>query len=128
MKPVRVQLSRAKGWRMPPNAVKVDRTTVFGNPFFICAGTMHGGGKPPETGYFVDGSLHLFKTREEAQRASVATFADWMRQWPQHKLLTAAQHALHGKSLACWCKLPKPGEPDLCHAAVLLRLVNDGAP
>jgi len=29
----RIQLSRAKGWRMPPNTVKVDRTTKWGNPF-----------------------------------------------------------------------------------------------
>jgi hypothetical protein len=32
MKPQRVQLSRRKGWRMPPNTVKVDRTTKWGNP------------------------------------------------------------------------------------------------
>ena len=31
--PQRVQLSRAKGWRMPPNTVKVDRPTRYGNPF-----------------------------------------------------------------------------------------------
>jgi hypothetical protein len=30
-----VQLRRAKGWRMPPNTVKVDRTTLFGNPFSV---------------------------------------------------------------------------------------------
>ena len=31
----RIQLRRAKGWRMPANTVKVDRTTLFGNPFSI---------------------------------------------------------------------------------------------
>jgi len=31
--PNRVQLQRVKGWRMPPNTRKVDRTTIFGNPF-----------------------------------------------------------------------------------------------
>lgn len=31
--PTRVQLSRAKGWRMPPNTVKVDRSTRWGNPW-----------------------------------------------------------------------------------------------
>jgi hypothetical protein len=30
--PVRVQLSRAKGWRMPPNTVVVSRPSKFGNP------------------------------------------------------------------------------------------------
>ena len=29
--PVRVQLRRTKGWRMPENTVKVDRTTRYGN-------------------------------------------------------------------------------------------------
>jgi hypothetical protein len=31
--PRRVQLSRAAGWRMPENTVKVDRSTPWGNPF-----------------------------------------------------------------------------------------------
>ena len=31
---------------------------------------------------------------------------------------------LRGKNLACWCELPKPGKPDLCHAAVLLEFAN----
>lgn len=29
--PVRVQLSRAKGWRMPANTVRVSRPSPFGN-------------------------------------------------------------------------------------------------
>lgn len=29
--PIRVQLSRKKGWRMPPNTVKVSRPSPFGN-------------------------------------------------------------------------------------------------
>ena len=33
MKPRRIQLRRSKGWRMPKNTVKVDRSTKFGNPF-----------------------------------------------------------------------------------------------
>lgn len=32
---------------------------------------------------------------------------------------------LAGRSLACWCPLPaSPAEPDLCHAAVLLKVAN----
>ena len=31
--PRRLQLRRSKGWRMPANTVKVDRSTLFGNPF-----------------------------------------------------------------------------------------------
>jgi hypothetical protein len=31
---------------------------------------------------------------------------------------------LRGKNLACWCPLPEPGKPDVCHAAVLLERVR----
>ena len=31
--PERVQLRRTKGWRLPENTVKVDRSTKWGNPF-----------------------------------------------------------------------------------------------
>src|SRR5690606_13010392 len=33
--PTRIQLSRRKGWRMPPDTVKVDRSTRWGNPFVV---------------------------------------------------------------------------------------------
>ena len=35
--PVRVRLSRKKGWRKPPNTVVVSRPTKWGNPFSISA-------------------------------------------------------------------------------------------
>lgn len=31
---------------------------------------------------------------------------------------------LAGHDLACWCPLPEPGQPDICHAAVLLEIAN----
>jgi len=33
VKPHRVQLRRSKGWKMPADTRKVDRTTRWGNPF-----------------------------------------------------------------------------------------------
>jgi hypothetical protein len=30
--PERIQLQRKRGWRMPPNTLKVDRSTRWGNP------------------------------------------------------------------------------------------------
>jgi len=39
-------------------------------------------------------------------------------------LISKAQQNLAGRDLACWCSLPAPGEPDLCHAAVLLAVAN----
>jgi hypothetical protein len=31
----RIQIRRAKGWRLPDGAVTVDRTTPWGNPFVV---------------------------------------------------------------------------------------------
>ncbi|MFG1371541.1 DUF4326 domain-containing protein [Xanthobacter oligotrophicus] len=33
--PLRIQLWLAKGWRLPPNSVKIDRSTKFGNPYRV---------------------------------------------------------------------------------------------
>ena len=33
--PIRVQLRRTKGWRMPVNTVTVARPTKWGNPFMV---------------------------------------------------------------------------------------------
>jgi hypothetical protein len=40
---------------------------------------------------------------------------------------TALAHRskLKGKNLACWCALPEPGRPDICHAAALLRFASE---
>lgn len=40
--PERIQLKRAKGWKMPPNTVKVSRPGKWGNPFtFANSGSVH---------------------------------------------------------------------------------------
>lgn len=111
MKPIRVQLRRAKGWRMPPNTVKVDRTTKWGNP---CVVGRHG-------------------TREDCVRwftlalggMIVLGHKDADGSWLADKLITYRKMAardrrfLRGKNLACWCPLNAP-----CHADVLLELAN----
>ena len=79
--PDRIQLKRTKGWRMPANTVKVDRTSKwFGNPF----------------------KVDEFTTAGEA----VMLFRRYIRQ--SEILMALARHELRGKNLACWCK---PGEP-----------------
>ena len=35
MKPVRVRLSRKKGWKLPPDTVSVARPGRWGNPFSV---------------------------------------------------------------------------------------------
>ena len=109
--PTRIRLSRARGWRMPENTVKVDRTTSLGNPFV----TGKHGTRLECLGLFilaVDGKFCLtcnvpIVDQERLSRAVRARAA-----------------ALRCKNLACWCNLPAPGEPDLCHARVLLDFIN----
>lgn len=120
--PERVQLRRTKGWRMPPNTVKVSRPGKWGNPFTV-------------DGYYdagYSGSLTV------ARRACVDEFRGWLTQtrssWggsipPLHlhypgdaKGTTRTPpdvSSLRGKNLACWCPLDQP-----CHADVLLELAN----
>jgi hypothetical protein len=91
--PKRIQLKRTKGWKMPENTIKVDRTTKWGNPYKV--GT----------------------TLIPDRRAATEAFASNMP-WGDFA------RELRGKNLACWCPLPKPGEVDWCHAAVLLKIAN----
>ena len=101
--PKRVQLSRAKGWRMPENTVKVDRTTKWGNPFRV-------GARNP-CGSVTINARHAWRL--------YLGFA------PQNeRFVAAARVELGGKNLACWCRLPPPYEDDECHAAVLLKIAN----
>jgi hypothetical protein len=106
----RIQLKRSKGWRMPDNTVKVDRSTKWGNPFLPTAilvssgkGTRYKQGEP----IGVEGAIAAFRTAVE------------------HKLrrgdveLQAAIERLRGRNLACWCK-----RGAACHADVLLEIAN----
>mgnify|MGYP001807463986 CR=1 FL=1 len=94
--PHRVKLERRKGWRMPENTVKVDRTMPFGNPYQ--AGTDGDGDRQM--------LANLFRAYLNREGAGIA-------------LLERARRELRGKNLACWCPVGGP-----CHAEVLLDLVN----
>ena len=105
--PQRVQLSRRKGWRMPPDTVKVDRSTRWGNPFVPGEPAPFG----PGAGTVVRDPDHSFELyRAHAPHDST--------------LVAAAQSQLRGLNLACWCRLLPGGGEDRCHAAVLLELAN----
>lgn len=54
--PERIQLRRKKGWRMPPNTVKVDRSTKWGNPF-----KCHHPGTPHEKPMTPELAVRLFR-------------------------------------------------------------------
>ena len=95
-KPKRIQRSRAKGWKMPANAIYVGRPTVWGNPYVVGSELMNG-----ET-----------LTAEKAVALYEQHLADNFSE-------RDIRHCLHDKDLACWCALDEP-----CHADVLLRIAN----
>lgn len=103
--PERIQLSRAKGWRMPANTVKVDRSTRWGNP---------------ERADVMGADLAVRLFRQRALNGQLG---------PIQAIITpeVIQRELRGKNLGCWCKIGTP-----CHADVLLELANpptqDGEP
>lgn len=97
--PDRIQLSRRKGWKMPTGTVKIDRSTIWGNPYSIEEWTR-------------DGALELF--------ADLLTRADRsytrngkVRQYPDDAtILTALRDAT---AVGCWCALNAR-----CHGDLLL--------
>ncbi len=127
-KPVRLQLTRKKGFNLQEfsretnglDAVKIDRTTRFGNPFTVssedkktwqvnCEGQSYG----------------TYPDKFSASAAAIALYRKELEVPGSHRLSapvpTVADmvQALRGHNLACWCA---PGQA--CHADVLLELVN----
>ena len=110
-RPRRIQLVRRKGWRMPKNTVKVDRSTKWGNPF----------GVGDNLGSSIAAAMYAGAVKTAALR--------------EHHGLPVDLSELEGKNLACWCDLcdvhceglPLGSEcPDCepCHADALLEAAN----
>lgn len=119
-RPTRITLSRAKGWKMPPDTVKVDRTTKWGNPFVV-----HHPGSKCEKPMTPEVAVMTF-------RMLILESGGWFPvplPWPKGKIpaqwttVEDVKRELRGKNLACWCK---DGAP--CHASVLLELANQPMP
>ena len=111
--PRRIQLSRAKGWRMPANTVKVSRPGIYGNPFVI--------GAPAPAAY---GRFHSGVVEDAAQAVNLyrrALTFELSRPTPAGERAIDLVADLRGKNLACWCALDQP-----CHADVLLEIANVG--
>ncbi|MGH6644283.1 MAG: DUF4326 domain-containing protein [Bradyrhizobium sp.] len=136
--PMRFQLSRRRGWRMPPGTVKVDRSSCFGNPFPVSKGTSTSMGVTSEiwsVGTWEGPAMWIRSSKEEASQLSVNAFRAWMELPAQSSLRDRARTALRGKNLACWCRLCpehqdcKPfsvtcGACAPCHADVLGPIAN----
>jgi hypothetical protein len=83
MKPIRVQIKRARGWRMPDNTVWVARPGRWGNPFKV--------------------------TSKLTAAQAVERFRCEMPAFTRE----AARQQLAGKNLACFCKLTEPCHADV---------------
>jgi hypothetical protein len=112
VKPERVQLRRTKGWRMPPNTVKVTRGPgmKWGNPFKVVDDRWPIGCYvlDTRTDTAISGAL---ESVEAARSIAVSRFRRYARSLPVEQL--------RGKNLACFCPLDQP-----CHADILLELAN----
>jgi hypothetical protein len=87
--------------------MKVDRSTLFGNPF-------HLGDEHP--------TLGKLKTVDQVVEAYRLYLADWLAgklQARDPKKKPEALDELKGMNLACWCELDQP-----CHRNVLLEVLN----
>jgi hypothetical protein len=142
VKPVRLQLSRKKGFDLQAlsretnglEAVRVDRSTLFGNPCLCSRPT----GCPHDPGFdrteweYDDGTIDLLRCCVDVYRHYVETGLagkptttgrlwfgiEALAGYPHRTELIAALPRLRGKNLACWCKSGP------CHADVLIEIAN----
>jgi len=112
--PQRIQLKRTKGWRMPPNTVKVDRSTEWGNPFRV--GDPGTPNAAAAVGLFSASIFLCNHLRAMGSHHLAAALSDELGGVLR---ISTIQRDLRGKNLACWCP---PGTP--CHGDVLLSLAN----
>ena len=133
--PDRIQLKRSRGWRLPARAMSVARPGRWGNFFVVGAKVIAPGQwgtaanpyrenlpvgrytRPDGTPY----EIRLVRDRADA----VMLYADYKAKTVRHRTqLDHYRRELGGRDLACWCPLPEPGQPDICHGAVLLEIAN----
>jgi hypothetical protein len=125
--PIRVQRKRIAGWRKPEGAVYVGRPTRFGNPARIIPAGNRNGGLLVQWG--ANGAVVGTWPADglDARRYAAELYASWINQPEQEDTRALFRALLHGRDLTCWCPLPAPGQPDHCHAAVLLKLANQAS-
>lgn len=109
--PQRIQLSRQKGFRLPAGAKKVDRTTRYDNPFKVGDWVDYENREGLMSGVKIHSPRLALNLFEALLIRAIEDNPDFLE-------------PLRARDLACWCKLPAGGEPDLCHAAILLKYAN----
>jgi hypothetical protein len=109
--PTRIQLSRSKGWRMPENTVKVDRSTAWGNPYRVWR-------DQDERQWYVSIDRQRWKVASKAKGLALAV-EKFRTDLMKSSLKALPLSLLREKNLACWCEIGSP-----CHADVLLQMAN----
>jgi hypothetical protein len=136
--PIRVQLSRKKGWRMPPNTVSVARPGPFGNPYIVRIDPLWNGGRRDPFGnpIIMEGPWLCelpggpntkpdsvagmwFATKREAAQRAVDLLRLRVTRLAIGEPVRAKLPSLAGSNLACFCPLDQP-----CHADLLIELAN----
>ena len=118
--PKRIQLSRARGWRLPEGAVNVARPSRWGNPYRVAdfgldlalelfENTVHGIWTPVPVKCLDD---------YRSGRANEAHHA-FLRRWGHLSPIVEAQDKLRGLDVACWCRLDAR-----CHGDLWLLWAN----
>lgn len=135
--PKRLQRSRKRGWRKPENAVIVDRTSRWGNPFKLVGDQIYINAShrrkilDPWVWLCLGDEeklLSLYKmvvtgAAEKVDFRVVVDSLDDISHWVEH-FQKQDLSELKGKDLICFCALDKP-----CHADVLIEVVStDGRP
>lgn len=111
--PRRLQRKRTRGWRAPKGAVCVTRPTKWGNPHHVQSVTVLSPG------------ITQAQAEASARAYAVQRFEQDLLEGKLRITVDDVRRELRGKDLLCWCPLPKAGEPDNCHASVLLRVANE---
>lgn len=119
--PVRIQRSRAKGWRKPPNTVICMRPGPFCNP---CRCDDAGVPRMPDGREIAVNGLQVIAGPKRGlgvvrRTMLVEGYKHWIERPEQADLRARIRRELRGKNLSCSCPL---GEP--CHVDVLLEIAN----
>lgn len=122
--PIRIQLLRRKGYRLQEasraanglSALKVDRTSRWGNPFFVEV-------MGREAAIKAFRRLVTWEMSDAELRGHCGIGPGWEDRMDELSRIGIAIRTglseLRGKNLACWCR-----QDQACHADVLLELAN----
>lgn len=121
--PERIQMSRQRPWRAEhPDAVIIDRTTKYGNPFTLKRERCEEG--PNDWCWVVrraprGRTVQHFDTEDEAREYAVHLFREVLVSGQLSITVADLQRDLRGRDVACWCSAQAK-----CHGDTILELAN----